>query len=112
MTISPAGGRPKEAACVKQNGQCSKCMPFSTGATGTKARSGLPFALCELLPWAVQTSFAVEKPFLAEAASAWEIEGASDAIRIAKQAIQAVKRCLYRLKPMSGNFLGLPANVR
>ena len=82
---------------MKQNGQCSTCMPPWAGA---ELCSGLPAALSDLTPWAVQISREAEKLFLPDAATAWEIDGASAAIRIAKQAIHAVKRCLYRLKPM------------
>jgi hypothetical protein len=97
ITISPEGGRPKEGECVKQKGQCSKCVRCSAGA---ELCSGFPAALSDLLPWAVQISLEGEKLLLPDAATAWEIDGASAAIRIAKQAIHAVKRCLYRLKPM------------
>lgn len=98
MTVAPEGGKPQDAACVKQNGQCSKCIPSLAGLERCA-----PSAWCALRPFAVQISLETDKLPLAETASAWEIDGASAATRIAKHAIHAVMRCLYRLKTMLPN---------
>lgn len=94
ITIDEDGGKPKDGAGVKQNGQCSKCVPLSAGA---ELRTGDAF--WTLTPCAVQISCKTAEPAL-RAANACEIEGASEAIRIARQAIHAVMRRVYRSNSM------------
>lgn len=88
------GGKPKEVAGVKQNGQCSTCVPLSAGM---ELRMGEAF--WPLTPCAVQISCMTAEPIL-RAANACEIEGASEAIRIARQAIHAVMRRVNRSSSM------------
>lgn len=91
MTKSAAGGKPAETAWFKQNGQCSKWVACSAGAGDCVSCAASTITI--LLPATVQISIHAFGAFLA-AATAWEIEGASDAIKIAKQAIQQANLCV------------------
>lgn len=84
------GGRPNDPAWVGQKGQCSECnIPFFAGA------NGLGFWLLATL---MNLALVLEQISIQETlepfavAKAWEIDGASDASKIAKHAIQAAKR--------------------
>jgi hypothetical protein len=86
------GGNPNEPACVKQKEHCSKCSPCSAGELGAESLA----ALSRLGLFIEQISAQKELALLA-AASAWETDGASAAIKIAKHAIHAVKLLASRL---------------
>lgn len=124
MTRLAASGNPNVPAWVKQNGQCSKCIAGECEAgecaagEGAASVSAIPAmsmpamsmpSMCEA--WCMagigrgagtpanaarKTGLASEKP---DATRAWEIDGASEASRTAKQAIQAAIRRLRRVIP-------------
>lgn len=99
-TNAEDGGNPNEPAWVRQNGQCSICIALSVGIddlTGLSASA----TLTNLEPVTEQISVQEKsEPFAA--ATAWEIEGASDASKIAKNAIHAenCRAALFRAYPV------------
>jgi hypothetical protein len=84
------GGKPNEAACVEQNGQCADCITLSDDDP-EPASSSPTAALTNLTPDVEQTSIhAMSAPRATD--KAWEIDGASAAIKIARHAAQAAHR--------------------
>lgn len=81
-TESSAGGRPKAGAWTEQYGQCSS----TCAKAGARSEPSLP-GTTHLEPWVVQTSI---HDAGCTAPSAWLSDGASDASRIARAAIQVV----------------------
>ena len=81
------GGNPNDPTWVRQKGQCSECIAFSAGVDDLTG-FWLSATLTNLAPVVEQISIQEKsEPFAA--ANAWEIDGASAAIKIAKHAIQA-----------------------
>ena len=85
------GGRPNDPAWVRQKGQCAEfIVPFSAGADDLESW---------LFATLVKVGFVLEQISIQEplepfaAARVWEIDGASDASKIAKHAIKVARRC-------------------
>ncbi|MDB5908126.1 MAG: hypothetical protein JWP34_2240 [Massilia sp.] len=84
-----------EPACMAQNGQCSRWRDFFETGSEVPPWSSLIFT--NLVPATLQISV---QDWPRDADTAWEIDGASAANRIAKQAIQAAKRRVIFFIPM------------
>ena len=92
-----AGGMPSEPPWGRQNGQCStpRVEFFSW-----KGEPAVPSSLTSFMPWTEQISVQIELALLADA-SAWDMDGASAANRIAIPVIHAANRLVCQEEIMA-----------